>query len=128
MNRQVVATENAPKAIGPYSQAIIANGFVYCSGQGPMDPATGKLIEGDITAQTTQVLKNVSALLAAAGTSLENVVKVGVFLHNIADFQAMNKVYATFFSTNPPARTTVGGNDLPLGILVEIEVVAVLPR
>jgi 2-iminobutanoate/2-iminopropanoate deaminase len=128
MNRQVVATEHAPKAIGPYSQAIIANGFVFCSGQGPIDPATGKLVEGDVTAQTTQVLKNLSALLAAAGASLENVVKTTVFLHNIADFQAMNKVYSTFFASNPPARTTVGGNDLPLGILVEIEAVAVLPQ
>jgi reactive intermediate/imine deaminase len=126
MNRQVVATEHAPKAIGPYSQAIIANGFVYCSGQGPIDPATGKLVEGDIAAQTTQVLKNLSALLQAAGTSLENVVKTTVFLHNIADFQAMNKVYSTFFTSNPPARSAVGGNDLPLGILVEIEAVAVL--
>ncbi len=128
MNRQVVATENAPKAIGPYSQAIIANGFVYCSGQGPIDPATGKIVEGDVTAQTTQVLKNLSALLQAAGTSLGNVVKTTVFLHDIADFQAMNKVYSTFFGANPPARSTVGGNDLPLGILVEIEAVAVLPQ
>src|SRR5512143_1406194 len=116
MSRQVVATEKAPKAIGPYSQAIIANGFVYCSGQGPMDPATAKLVEGDVAAQTTQVLKNLGALLAAAGTSLENVVKTTVFLHDIEDFQAMNKVYSTFFGANPPARSTVGGNDLPLGI------------
>ncbi len=127
MSRQVVHTENAPKAIGPYSQAIIANGFVFTAGQGAIDPATGQLVEGGVSEQTRQVLKNISAILQAAGTSMEHVVKTTVYLHAISDFQLMNKVYAEFFAANPPARTTVGDLDLPLGIQVEIEAVAVLP-
>jgi 2-iminobutanoate/2-iminopropanoate deaminase len=127
MNRHVVQAENAPKAIGPYSQAIIANGFVYTAGQVGIDPATGQLVEGGITAQTAQVLKNLGAVLEAAGTSLDRVVKTTVYLHAISDFQLMNKVYAEFFTTNPPARSTVGDLDLPLGAQVEIEAVALLP-
>jgi 2-iminobutanoate/2-iminopropanoate deaminase len=127
MERRVVHTENAPKAIGPYSQAIIANGFVYTAGQGPIDPATGKIVEGGLAAQTEQTLKNVRAILEAAGTSMANVVKTTVYLHAIGDFAQMNEVYKTFFPENPPARTTVGNLDLPLGIQVEIEAVAVLP-
>ncbi len=127
MNRQVVQSEHAPKAIGPYSQAIIANGFVYTAGQVGIDPATGQLVDGGIVEQTTQVLKNVSAVLQAAGTSLDRVVKTTVYLHAISDFPHMNKVYGEFFTSNPPARSTVGDIDLPLGAQVEIEVVALLP-
>ncbi len=128
MSRQVVFTDKAPGPIGPYSQAIIANGFVYVAGQGPIDPAIGKVVEGGIVEQTAQVLKNMSAILAAAGTSLDQVVKTTVFLHAISDFPLMNKVYAEYFKgPNPPARTTVGALDLPLGIEVEIEAIAVLP-
>src|ERR1039457_5322151 len=108
MTRQTVHSDAAPKAIGPYSHAIIANGFVFCSGQAALDPATGQLVPGDIAAQTRQVLTNVKAVLESAGTSLDQVVKTTVYLHAMTDFQAMNKVYAEFFPTNPPARTTVG--------------------
>jgi 2-iminobutanoate/2-iminopropanoate deaminase len=127
MSRQVIYTDKAPKPIGPYSQAIVANGFVYLAGQGPIDPATGQLAPGGIVEQTAQVLKNMSAILEAAGASLETGVKTTVYLHAISDFPQMNKVYAEYFKTNPPARTTVGALDLPLGILVEIEAIAVLP-
>lgn len=127
MSRQPIHTESAPKAIGPYSQAIIANGFVFCSGQTGIDPATGKLVEGDVQAQAERVLTNLKAVLEAAGTSLANVVKTTVFLHDMGDFQAMNAVYSRYFPENPPARTTVGNLNLPLNCLVEIEAVAVLP-
>ncbi len=128
MSRQVVLTDKAPKPIGPYSQAIIANGFVYVAGQGPIDPAIGKVVEGGIVEQTAQVLKNISAILDASGTSLDQVVKTTVYLHAISDFPLMNKVYAEYFKgPNPPARTTVGALDLPLGIQVEIEAIAALP-
>jgi 2-iminobutanoate/2-iminopropanoate deaminase len=127
MERRVVHTETAPKAIGPYSQAIIANGFVYTAGQGGLDPATGQVAEGGIAAQTEQTLKNIRSILEAAGTSMANVVKTTVYLHAISDFAQMNEVYKTFFPENPPARTTVGDLDLPLGIQVEIEAIAVLP-
>jgi 2-iminobutanoate/2-iminopropanoate deaminase len=128
IDRKVVHTQNAPGAIGPYSQAIIANGFVFVSGQGAVDPATGKMVGDDVPSQTAQVLKNLSAILEAAGTSLQNVVKTTVFLHDIGQFAAMNAVYAGVFGPNPPARSTVGNLDLPGGILVEIECVAALPR
>ena len=126
-NRQVIHSDQAPRAAGPYSHAIVANGFVYAAGQAGIDPATGKLVEGGVAEQTTQTLKNLSAVLKSAGTSLENAVKVNVYLLAMSDFQAMNKVYAEFFPANPPARTTVGGLDLPLGAQVEIDVIAVLP-
>jgi len=126
--RDVVSTDKAPKAIGPYSQGIKAGDFVFTAGQAGVDPATGKLIEGGIGEQTRQVLKNIQAILEAAGTSLERVVKVGVFLQDMADFQAMNAVYAEFFppDKNPPARTTVQAAKLPLGALVEIDAVALI--
>jgi 2-iminobutanoate/2-iminopropanoate deaminase len=127
MSRQIVRTQDAPQAIGPYSQGIIANGFVFTAGQGGVDPAIGKIVEGGLAAQTQQVLKNISAILEAAGTSMANVVKTTVYLHEIGDFQEMNKVYTEFFANDPPARTTVGNLNLPMGILVEIEAVAVLP-
>jgi 2-iminobutanoate/2-iminopropanoate deaminase len=126
MSRSVVQTEIAPKAIGPYSQAIVANGFVFCSGQIPLDPTTGAIVEGGIEAQTHQVLKNLSAVLQAAGTNLNQVVKTTVFLQSMSDFAAMNAIYATYFTQNPPGRSTVEVAKLPRAALVEIEVVAVL--
>ena len=122
--KQIIATERAPQAIGPYSQAIVANGFVFASGQIPIDPATGQFVEGGIVEQTEQVLRNVSNLLEAAGTSLARVVKTTVFLADMNDFAAMNETYARFFGENPPARSTVQAARLPRDARVEIEVVA----
>jgi 2-iminobutanoate/2-iminopropanoate deaminase len=124
--KEVVATGRAPKAIGPYSQAIRANGFVFCSGQIALDPATNQLIEGDVVAQTERVLKNLTAVLQEAGSSLENVVKTTVFLKSMGDFAAMNETYAKFFTHNPPARSTVEAARLPKDVLVEIDVIALL--
>ena len=126
--RDVVSTDKAPKAIGPYSQGIKAGDFVFTAGQAGVDPATGKLVEGGIAGQTRQVLMNIQSILEAAGSSLDRVVKCGVFLQDMADFQAMNTVYAEFFppDKNPPARTTVQAARLPLGALVEIDAVALL--
>lgn len=124
--REVVATANAPKAIGPYSQAIRANGMVFCSGQIALDPATNQLIEGDVSQQTERVLKNLSAVLWEAGADLEKVVKTTVFLKSMGDFAAMNEVYGKFFTKNPPARSTVEAARLPKDVLVEIDVIAVL--
>ncbi|HEY5163981.1 MAG TPA: RidA family protein [Terriglobales bacterium] len=124
--KEVVATARAPKAIGPYSQAIRANGFVFCSGQIALDPATNQLIEGDVVAQTERVLKNLTAVLQEAGSSLENVVKTTVFLKSMDDFAAMNETYAKFFTHNPPARSTVEAARLPKDVLVEIDVIALL--
>lgn len=125
--REVVESKDAPKAIGPYSQAIKAGGFVFCAGQIALDPATGQLASGDIAGQTDHVLKNLSAVLGAAGTDLDHAVKTTVFLKNIADFAAMNEVYGRYFKTAPPARSTVAVAQLPRDALVEIEVVAILP-
>lgn len=125
--RTVVHADAAPKAIGPYSQAIKANGFVFLSGQTPIDPATGELVPGGVTEQTQQVFKNLIAVLAAAGTSLEHVVRSGVFLKNMNDFAAMNAVYSTYFPQNPPARSTVEVARLPKDCLVEIEMIALIP-
>jgi 2-iminobutanoate/2-iminopropanoate deaminase len=125
--RTVVQAEAAPKAIGPYSQAIKANGFVFLSGQTPIDPATGELVPGGVTEQTQQVFKNLIAVLTAAGTSLEHVVRSGVFLKNMNDFAAMNAVYSTYFPQNPPARSTVEVARLPKDCLVEIEMIALIP-
>ena len=127
MARQVVSAAGAPKAIGPYSHAVVAGEFIFTAGQAGVDPQSGRLLEG-IEAQTRQALQNIAAILSAAGGSLANVVKTTVFLANMADFPAMNKVYAEFFPTDPPARTTVVAAALPLGALVEIEAVAWLPR
>lgn len=121
---EIVQTDRAPQAIGPYSQAIKANGFVFASGQIPLDPATGQLIEGDIRAQTERVLNNAQAVLEAAGSSLNQVVKTTVFLADMNDFAAMNEVYATFFGETRPARSTVQAARLPRDVKVEIEVVA----
>lgn len=125
MQRSTVAAERAPKAIGPYSQAIIAGDFVFCAGQVAIDPEQGKLIEGDIAMQTRQVLTNLAAVLETAGSSLAQVVKTTVFLQNIADFAAMNAIYAEFFPSQPPARSTVQVAALPLGAKIEIEAIAI---
>ena len=125
--RSVVEAKDAPKPIGPYSQAIKAGEFVFCAGQTARDPVTNKLIEGDISAQTDRVLKNISAVLTAAGTDMDHVVKTNVYLKNISDFNAMNEVYGHYFKDAPPARATVGVAGLPADSLVEIEVVAMLP-
>lgn len=125
MKREIVSTDKAPAAVGPYSQAVRAGEFVFAAGQVAIDPATGKFIEGGIEEQTRQVLKNLTAVLETAGSSLGQVVKTTVFLRDIADFKAMNAVYAKFFPERPPARSTIAVNALPLGALVEIEAVAV---
>ena len=124
MNKQPVSTDRAPKAIGPYEQAIRVGEFVYTAGQIPIDPQTGNLVEGGIAAQTRQVLNNLQAVLAAAGSSLERAVKVTVFLKNISDFGAMNEVYSEFLGASKPARSTVAVADLPRGALVEIDLIA----
>ncbi|MCX6018322.1 MAG: RidA family protein [Chloroflexi bacterium] len=126
-NRTVVHTDAAPKAIGPYSQAIKANGFVFLAGQTPTDPATGDLVPGGVTEQAQQVMKNLIAVLEAAGTDLKHVVRTGVFLKNMNDFAAMNAVYGSYFTENPPARSTVEVARLPKDCLVEIEMTALLP-
>lgn len=123
--REVIATNDGPKAIGPYSQAIKANGFAFVSGQIPLDPATQQLVDGDVAAQTERVLQNLSGILKAAGSSLERVVKAGVFLKNMSDFAAMNEVYGHYFTQSPPARSTVEVARLPKDVLVEIDVIAV---
>jgi len=122
--RKIISTEHAPKAIGPYSQAIVSNGIAYLSGQIPNDPATGQLVEGDIAAQTERVLENLKAVLEACGASIESVLKVSVFLKDMADFPKMNEVYARYFTSNPPARSTVQAARLPRDVSVEIDAIA----
>ena len=122
--RQVIATDLGPKAIGPYSQAIKANGLVFLSGQIPLDPATQQLVEGNVADQTERVLQNITGILEAAGTSLLRVVKTTVFLKSMNDFAAMNEVYGRHFSAEPPARSTVEVARLPKDVLVEIDVIA----
>lgn len=122
--KQTVQTEQAPKAIGPYSQAIKANGFVFASGQIPIIPETGEFVAGGIVEQTEQVIKNLSRVLEAAGSGLDRVVKTTVFLANMEEFVAMNEVYGKYFSEEPPARATVEAAGLPRGARVEIEAIA----
>ncbi len=122
--KEIIATKNGPGAIGPYSQAVKANGFVFVSGQICIDPATGQLVAGDVRAQTERVLLNLKGILEAAGSGLDKVVKTSVFLKSMNDFAAMNEVYARYFTANPPARATVEVARLPKDVLVEIEVVA----
>ena len=124
MSKQVVATSAAPAAVGAYSQGIIAQGFVFTAGQIPLIPGTSQLREGGIEAQTRQSMHNIQAVLAAAGSSLDKVVKTTVFLADIKDFAAFNAVYSEFFPQQPPARSTVQAGGLPVGALVEIEAVA----
>jgi 2-iminobutanoate/2-iminopropanoate deaminase len=121
---QVVSTEKAPQAVGPYSQAIIANGFIFASGQIAIDPENGQLISGSTAEQTKQVLKNLSCVLASAGSTLAEVVKTTVYLKSMDDFQEMNKVYAEFFSQTKPARATVEVSRLPKDVSVEIDAIA----
>jgi 2-iminobutanoate/2-iminopropanoate deaminase len=122
--KKVIVAPDAPKAIGPYSQAIEANGFVFISGQLPINPETGTIEVTDVTAQTDQALKNVRAILAAAGCTLDNVVKITVFLSDISNFAAMNEVYKQYFTGDFPARSTFAVKDLPMGALVEVETIA----
>ncbi len=122
--KQIIQTDRAPQAIGPYSQAIKAHGFVYASGQIPIDPATGQFVAGGIKEQTAQVMKNLAAVLEAAGSGLDRVVKTTVFLADMGEFAAMNEVYAKFFISDPPARATVQAAGLPRDARVEIEVIA----
>jgi 2-iminobutanoate/2-iminopropanoate deaminase len=122
--RQVIHTKNAPQAVGPYSQAIKANGFVFVSGQVAIDPATQQVLEGDVKTQTDLILRNLAQILEAAGSSMSKAVRCGVFLKNMNDFAAMNEVYGKHFSSAPPARTTVEVARLPKDVLVEIDVIA----
>lgn len=122
--KQVVSTAQAPQAIGPYSQAVVSNGFAFLSGQIPIDPATNQLIEGDISAQTERVLQNLKSLLEACGSSLAQVVKTTVFLKDMGEFAKMNEVYGRYFSEQPPARATVEAARLPRDVRVEIECIA----
>jgi 2-iminobutanoate/2-iminopropanoate deaminase len=121
---KIIATEHAPRAIGPYSQAVLANGFAFLSGQIPLDPATNQLVEGDVAVQTARVLENLKAVLEACGSSLNKVVKTTVFLRDMADFPRMNEVYAQYFAVNPPARSTVQAARLPRDVSVEIDAIA----
>lgn len=127
MSMKSIHTNQAPAAIGPYSQAIEANGMIFASGQIPIDPATGQFVEGGIQEQTRQALTNARKILQAAGTDMENVIKTTVYLSDIHNFAAMNEVYAQFFTEPFPARSAVAVKDLPKGALVEIEVLAIKP-
>jgi 2-iminobutanoate/2-iminopropanoate deaminase len=122
--KEIIKTERAPDAIGPYSQAIRAGGLIFCSGQIPLDPRTGQFVEGGVQEQTEQVLRNLMAVLEAAGSSLDRVVRTTVFLSNLNDFGAMNEVYGRFFGENCPARSTIEAGRLPRDASVEIDVIA----
>jgi 2-iminobutanoate/2-iminopropanoate deaminase len=124
--KNIVSTEKAPAAIGPYSQAVKTDGFVFTSGVIPVDPATGKVVDGQITEQATQVMENLKSVLDAAGSSLAQVVKTTCFLANLDDFATFNGIYGSYFDTDPPARSTVQVARLPLGVLVEVECVALV--
>lgn len=122
--KKVIYTEQAPNAVGPYSQAIEHNGHLFISGQIPIDPATGKIIDGGIKEQTEQVMKNIGAILEKAGYTFDHVVKSTCLLDNMDNFATMNEVYAKYYTTNPPARAAYGVVKLPLGVMVEIETIA----
>lgn len=124
MSHKTIHTESAPKAIGPYSQAVVMGDFVFCSGQIPLDPVTMQIVGTEVSEQSTQVLKNLAEVLKAAGTDLSRVVKTTVFLKNLGDFQAMNAIYESKFGENKPARSTVEVARLPRDVLVEIECIA----
>ena len=124
--KKTVATNSAPKAIGPYSQAILHNGLAYLSGQIPLDPGTGQVVEGDIAAQTTRVLENLKAVLEACGSELAGVVKTTVFIKDMGEFARMNETYAKYFLENPPARSTVEAARLPRDVRVEIDAIAIV--
>lgn len=124
MNHKIIATKDAPSAIGPYSQAVIYNGTVYCSGQIALDPSKMEVVEGGIEKQTEQVMKNLEAVLKAAGTDFNRVVKCSIFLDDMSDFAVVNEIYGRFFKENPPARETVAVQTLPKNVLVEISCIA----
>jgi len=126
MRPEIVETDKAPAAIGPYSQAVKSGNTLYCSGQIPLDPATGKMVAGDITRQAERVMNNISALLAASGAGFDNVIKTTIYLVDMGDFSAVNEVYGHCFKNHKPARSTVAVKSLPRGALIEIEVIACL--
>ena len=126
MKRQIVQTDNAPGAVGPYSQGTRTDQMVFTAGQLPLDPATGKIVEGDIQDQTRQSLKNLQAVLEAAGAGLDSVMKTTVFLQDMGEFKLMNEIYAEFFPDNPPARSAVEIAALPLGARVEVEAIGLV--
>ena len=123
--KEIVNSPNAPAPIGPYSQSVKANGFLFVSGQIPLDPDTGQLISGSIAEETSQVMKNLDAVLSEAGTSWENVVKCSIFIRDMNDFASINEVYSEYFPKNPPARETVEVSQLPKGVGVEISLIAI---
>jgi 2-iminobutanoate/2-iminopropanoate deaminase len=123
--KTIISSDAAPKAIGPYSQAVRMENLVFLSGQIPIDPATGQLVEGNVQQQTEQVFKNIAAVLAEAGLTFEHVVKTTVFMKNLSDFAPMNEVYAKYFSANPPARSTIEVSRLPRDVQIEIDAVAI---
>ncbi len=126
LEREIISTKNAPTAVGPYSQAVRWGDVIYTAGQIPLVPETGQLVAGDIEIQTQQVMKNLASVLDAAGSRLANIVKTTIFVTNLQDFAAINKVYGSFFTDDPPARSTVQVAALPMGAMVEIEAVAVV--
>jgi len=128
MKREIISTENAPKAVGPYSQAVRVGSFVHTAGQIGLDPETGSLVEGGISVQTEQVMNNLQAVLEAAGTGFENVVKTTIYLRYINDFGTVNEVYGSYFNEEKPARSTFAVSALPLSALVEIDMVAMVPQ
>jgi 2-iminobutanoate/2-iminopropanoate deaminase len=128
MTKKTITTQDAPKAIGPYSQAVEIDGWVYCSGQVALDPSSGQLVGSDVRQQTERALQNLRGVLGAAGCSVSDVVKTTVFLADMNDFAAMNEVYGGTFSSNPPARSTIQAAKLPKGALVEIDAIARKPR
>jgi 2-iminobutanoate/2-iminopropanoate deaminase len=128
MNKEIISTSDAPRAIGPYSQAVKIGSFVHTAGQIAINPETSQIVEGDVAAQAEQVMRNLQAVLAAAGTSFENVVKTTIFLRYMKDFSAVNEVYGKFFDEGKPARSTVAVSALPLQALLEIEAVALVPE
>ena len=121
--KEIISTDKAPRAIGPYSQAIRANGFIFTAGQIALDPASGKIVEGDIVSQTIRVLENLKGIVEAAGSSLDRTVKATVYLQTMSDFAAMNEVYARYFPNDPPARSTVEASRLPRDVRVEIDLI-----
>ena len=124
--KKSVATDNAPKAIGPYSQAIVHNGLAFLSGQIPLDPATGLVVEGDIAIQTARVLDNIKAVLEASGSGLDSVVKTTVYIKDMGEFARMNEVYGKYFPENPPARSTIEAARLPRDVRIEIDAIAIV--
>ena len=126
-HRKTVTAEGAPDAVGPYTHAVVSNGLVFCSGQVPLDPNTGKLVEGSIGEQTKQCLENLSVVAAAAGAQLSDAVRMGIYVTDMATFKDVNEAYGSYFESDPPARSTVGVAALPLGAQVEIDAVIALP-